>query len=100
MFETVMPLVVAFCALTFGHLYFRGRPNPCRVETMIVGLIWMSISLGMDSLMFSAGPMKMPFGLYMRDIGLAYLVFPMITIGMGLARQCATAEKHDEGIHS
>ncbi len=35
--------------------------------------------------MFSRGPMAMPFVEYMEDIGLTYLIYPVVTIGMGYA---------------
>src|SRR5579859_6747711 len=72
LFETIMGLVVVFCGVFFTHLYFRSVSRSFLKEGVLVGTIWMLISLGLDWLMFSTGPMKMPLGTYMRNIGLGY----------------------------
>ena len=45
----------------------------------------MAICIGLDLLMFMWGPMKMSFIDYMKDIGLTYLMLPIIAAGVGLA---------------
>ena len=41
-------------------------------------------------LLFSEGPMKMPFADYIKDIGLTYLIIPMVTLGFGYLLQQKT----------
>lgn len=83
LFETIMPLVVASSAVLFVNLYLKHVVAGAAKEGLLLGLIWLGISLALDSLMFSAGPMKMPLATYMKDIGIGYLVFPIITTGAG-----------------
>jgi len=45
------------------------------------------MSLLLDWPLFSYGPMAMSFGAYMGDIGLTYLIFPMITVTLGYLLQ-------------
>ena len=81
MFESIMPVVVAGSVVIFAMLYFK-RVNSASVwEGLKLGLIWFGISFIIDLFMFSAGPMKMSFGDYLADIGIVYLMIPIITIG-------------------
>jgi hypothetical protein len=48
-----------------------------------VGGLWLLISMVFDLFMFSWGPMAMSFADYMKDIGLTYLIYPIVTIGIG-----------------
>ena len=43
----------------------------------------MGISIGFDLLMFMWAPIKMSFGDYIADIGLTYLIYPIVTTGFG-----------------
>jgi len=45
----------------------------------LLGLVWMAMSLILDLPFFMAGPMKMELAAYIADIGLTYLIFPLIT---------------------
>ena len=53
------------------------------MEGVRLGAVWLAISLFIDLLHFMEGPMKMPLADYLKDIGLAYLIIPIITIGFG-----------------
>jgi hypothetical protein len=88
LFETIMGLVVVFCGVFFAHLYFRSINRGFLKEGILAGTIWMLISLGLDLFMFSTGPMKMPMGTYMKDIGLGYFTFLIISVGAGWLLHC------------
>jgi hypothetical protein len=45
----------------------------------------MMVNILADLPLFSYGPMKKPFADYMTDIGLTYLIIPIITVGISLA---------------
>lgn len=81
MFETIMPLVLTFCCMVFTRLYFRSFNTVLLSEGLKLGFLWFGISLVIDLVMFSRGPMQMPFLDYMADIGFTYLIFPIITVG-------------------
>ncbi|NOZ09186.1 MAG: hypothetical protein GXO91_10005 [FCB group bacterium] len=81
MFETIMPLVLTFCCMIFTYRYFRSCHADYLSEGLKLGFLWFGISLVIDLVMFSRGPMQMPFLDYMADIGFTYLIFPIITVG-------------------
>jgi len=83
-FETIMPLVLAVCVVFFAVLYFRKVQAKFVKEAVLVGVIWLAISLIIDLCMFMEGPMKMTFAKYMMDIGLTYLMYPIVCVGFGL----------------
>ena len=50
----------------------------------MLGCLWLAISVAIDApLMLFGGPMRMTVGEYLADIGAAYVIIPVITIGLG-----------------
>jgi hypothetical protein len=83
LFESIMPVVGGLSAVVFLALYVRRLAGDYRAEGVALGALWFAISLGLDLLLFMWGPMKMTFLDYMMDIGVVYLLLPIITIGVG-----------------
>jgi len=83
LFETIMPVTLTFCVTVFIIFYFQKAESRFLSESIKLGVIWLLISIIIDLCMFMWGPMKMTFTNYMLDIGLTYLIFPIVTIGMG-----------------
>jgi len=56
-------------------------------EGLLLGVVWMAVNVGIDvPLMLSPSPMQMSLGEYMADIGLTYVLIPVVTMGIGLVR--------------
>jgi len=83
LFESIMPIVITISVIFFAYQYFRKLYTNFVKEGVLLGLIWLAISLIIDLAMFMQGPMKMSFANYIMDIGLTYLIIPTITIGFG-----------------
>ena len=83
LFESIMPVAVVVAVVLFANLYFRNVEAAFLQEGVKLGLVWLAISIALDLLMFSSGPMKMSFMDYVRDIGITYMVIPAIAIGFG-----------------
>jgi EamA domain-containing membrane protein RarD len=83
LFESIMPVVLTGCVVFFVTLYFTKVEAGFLREGILLGVIWFAISLGLDLLLFMWGPMAMSFADYLMDIGLTYLIFPLVTIGVG-----------------
>ena len=83
LFESIMPVVVTVCAVGFSILHFRKLEGGFLREGILIGVVWFAINIVLDLLMFMEGPMKMSFPDYMMDIGLTYLIIPVITLGFG-----------------
>lgn len=85
LFESIMPVVITVCTVVFVILYVeKGQPLK---EGISLGVLWILISIVLDLLLFMEGPMKMSFTDYMADIGLTYLIIPVITTGFFYVRE-------------
>jgi EamA domain-containing membrane protein RarD len=64
-------------------VYFRKINKGFLSAGIRLGVIAFILSILIDLLLFMWGPMKMSFADYMMDIGLTYLIYPIVTIGFG-----------------
>lgn len=88
LFESIMPVTLAMATAVFGVLYFKNlASNHVRnyiKEGLVVGMLWWIISVLIDApLMLLGGPMQMTLGGYFADIGLTYMMMPVITVAIG-----------------
>lgn len=84
LFESIMPLVLSIVVITLAYYYIKNLDSNFVKEGFIIGISWYIINIAMDLFLFMpASPMHMSFVDYMMDIGLTYVMIPVITIGMG-----------------
>ena len=83
LFESIMPVVVTLSVVLASDLYFRKLESEFLKTGIKLGVLWFAVSWAIDTFMFSAGPMAMPLLDYVKDIGLTYLIIPIVTIGYG-----------------
>ena len=76
-FETLISIILATATVVFGYLYFNSEKASLK-NCLLVGFAWMLINVAIDLPLFSYGPMQRPFAEYMTDIGLTYLMIPII----------------------
>lgn len=82
LFESIMPVALSLVVVTATAHYFR-RNQATIMKTFCVSLIWLGVNLAIDALLFSWGPMKMTLLDYIKDIGITYLMIPIIATGYG-----------------
>src|SRR6266446_9234447 len=85
LFEVLMSMVLTACTVGFTLLYFRKIQTAFLREGILLGVAFVACNILFDLPMFSAGPMQMPLAPYFKDIGIAYLTMPIISIGFGYA---------------
>lgn len=83
LFESIMPVAVGIAVVIFTILYFKKVESNFVKEGVLLGIVFFCVSFIIDLSMFMWGPMKMSFGEYLSDIGVTYLLMPVITIGFG-----------------
>jgi uncharacterized membrane protein YpjA len=87
LFESIMPVVLAAATVVLAFRYFKGVRQGFAREGVLLGVVWMALNVAIDlPFMLSPSPMQMSLGEYVSDIGATYLLIPIITSGMGLAR--------------
>ena len=84
-FETLMGITLVGATVLLGCIYLRRCDRRFLVTSARIGVTWMVANWLLDGLMFSSGPMKMSLVQYMNEIAGAYLVIPLITVGLGIA---------------
>lgn len=83
LFESVMTIVLCGTTFFFAKRYYRQIERYYVAEGVRLGIMWIITSLVIDFPFFITGPFKMTPIQYISDIGIAYLIFPIITIGLG-----------------
>lgn len=86
-FETLMPLALSATTVVFALYYFRRVHTAFVREGFFIGALWFAVNVLFDLPLFMSGPLAMSFGDYMMDIGLTYLLIPVITVGLGYGMQ-------------
>ncbi len=80
LFESIMPLTITVVVI-FLSIRFFSKSTYTAKEGLLVGFIWLLISVAIDAVMFIFGPIQMSLTEYVQDIGLTYFIIPMITAG-------------------
>ncbi len=83
LFESIMPVAVTLAAMVFLIAYLKRMQRGFLAEGILLGAIWLGISLVLDLCLLMQGPMKMSFLDYLKDIGVAYLIIPEVCVGCG-----------------
>lgn len=91
LFESIMPAVLTIITLIGSYLFYKRVSSRFIFQGWCLGLIWLSINLLLDLLMFVRGPIQMTLNEYIKDIGITYLIILAIPVGIGyiLARRGA-----------
>ncbi len=99
LFDSLMGVALAGSTVLLGCAYLRRSPagNVVALGARL-GLTWMVANWLLDGLMFSTGPMKMSLGRYFADIGIAYLMIPVITTGLGFVARARLAHRQSFGV--
>jgi hypothetical protein len=90
LFKSIMVVVFGGLGTWFLVLAFR-RTKPTRRTGLALGLYWLAINLVLDLIVLS--PLTgMTVVSYMHDIGLRYLLIPIIATAIGAAAERAAQE--------
>ncbi len=81
LFESLMAVALAAGVVGAALWYFRGQAPTARAGLWL-GLIALAVNLAVDVPLFLT-VFAMPLGEYAVDIGLTYLLIPVVTYGMG-----------------
>ena len=86
LFESIMAVAVTLSVVIFSVIYFKTVIKDYFKEGVMIGIIWLIISLIIDLIIMVllGSQMQMSIGDYMMDIGITYVIIPVITIGVGM----------------
>ncbi len=87
LFESIMPVAIAIIVVPLGVVYFRRIRRRLMREGLRLGLLWVLMCVAIDApLMLLGWPRYMTVPEYLADIGVTYLMIPVITIGIAATR--------------
>ncbi|MBU2214197.1 hypothetical protein KKC44_06685 [Patescibacteria group bacterium] len=93
LFESIIPVVISISVVIFAIIYLKKLEKKYLREGLILGFLWLAVSMVIDLFMFMWGPMKMSISDYMEDVGLTYLMIPVITTGLAYLLKTAKINK-------
>jgi uncharacterized membrane protein YpjA len=94
LFESIMPLVLTIITVLMVCTYLKSIQKEFVKESILIGVTWFLINVIIDLIMFlPVSPMQMTLNDYMADIGITYLIIPVITMGMGYLVKSQTETK-------
>ena len=85
LFESIMPVAVTLAVVLFALRYFRRVDGSFVKEGVLLGFVWMLISVLIDLPLMLSPPMNMSLVDYAADVGLTYFIMPIVTVGMSSA---------------
>lgn len=83
LFESLIAVLLALVTTLVAMAYLRKQRRNFLLEGLELGLMGLLVNIALDLIMFSYGPMRMDWLDYLKDIGLTYLMIPVITSGLG-----------------
>jgi hypothetical protein len=84
LFESVIAVTLAALTVLFALKYFKRIEQDYLNEGILIGVLWLAMNVIIDLPLFLLdSPMKMTIERYFMDIGVTYLMIPVITIGFG-----------------
>jgi hypothetical protein len=92
LFESIMAVTLAATVVGCVWLYFRQRRASAR-EGLQLGLLWYLISVAIDLPLMLSPPINYTFSEYLADIGLTYVMIPIITTGIAAGRAGAWSRR-------
>ncbi len=95
LFDSILAVMVALATGIFLARYLGTVERGFRREAALIGAAWCLMCILLDLPLFLfGGPMKMPLGTYMAEIGVGYLAIPAVAVPVGFllnARRARTA---------
>lgn len=90
LFESVMPVTVSAVAVLFAVLYFRRSGSSTAGEGARLGVLWLTMSVLIDLPLMLSPPLHYSLREYVADVGLTYLIIPIVTVGIAVAAGLGT----------
>lgn len=84
LFETIVSILILATAGGLGRLWYRTVPPLHISEGLAVGTTWLLINVVLDQLMLLSifGPQRMSLGVYATQVGLKYLIIPIVLVAL------------------
>lgn len=95
LFEIISTLSIAITVIIFAYLYFKDLDSHFIRDGIIMGMIWIIISIVLDIVLVLLGITKLTLSQYLFYVAPIYIIIPAVTIGFGLYKD-QIKEKQEE----
>lgn len=82
-YEIISAAAIAITVIIISYLYFKNIYTNFVKEGVIIGVVWLIISIILDMLMIIVGITQLSLITYTMYVAPIYLIIPVITIGRG-----------------
>ena len=84
LFETIVSILILVTAGGLGRLWYRTSPPKHVSDGFALGTAWLLINVMLDQLMLLSifGPQRMPLAVYVTQVGLKYLMIPIVLVAL------------------
>lgn len=95
LFEIISALSIAITVIIFAYIYFKDLDSHFIRDGIILGMIWIIISIVLDIILVLLGITKLTLSQYLFYVAPIYIIIPAVTIGFGLYKD-QIKEKQEE----
>lgn len=92
LFDVISAIAIAVTVIVFAYLYFKDIQSHFIKEGVIIGIVWLLISLILDIILIFLGITKLSLNEYAIYVAPLYIIIPAITIGFGLYKDQMVSE--------
>ncbi len=92
LFDVISAIAIAVTVIVFAYLYFKDIQSHFIKEGVIIGIVWLLISLILDIILIFLGITKLSLNEYAIYVAPLYIIIPAITIGFGLYKDLMGSE--------
>jgi hypothetical protein len=84
LFETIVSILILASAGGLGRLWYRTVPPTHVSDGFALGTTWLLINVVLDQCMLLSifGPHRMPLAVYVTQVGLKYLIIPIVLVAL------------------
>lgn len=92
LFDVISALAIAISVIIFTYLYFKDIDSHLIREGIIIGVIWLLISVILDIILILLGVTKLTLLEYAIYVAPLYIIIPVVTVGFGLYKDQVNSE--------
>ncbi len=95
LFDIISALSIAITVIILGYLYFKDINSHYIREGIIIGVVWLLISIVLDIVLILMGITKLTLTQYAVYVAPSYIIIPAVTIGFGLYNNQMSEKKEE-----
>jgi len=96
LFDVISALSIALTVIVFSYLYFKDADFHLIRTGIILGMVWLIISIVLDIVLVLLGITKLTLTQYLFYVAPIYIIIPAVTLGFGLYKDQMSENKEEK----